>query len=46
MVLKVENLSFSYGKKEIFKNLSLSLESGETLGILGRNGIGKSTLLK
>lgn len=46
MVLKVENLSFSYDKKEILRNLNFSLNSGETLGILGKNGIGKSTFLK
>lgn len=46
MVLRIENLSFYYGKKEILKNLNFSLNSGETLGILGRNGIGKSTFLK
>ncbi|MBE9819090.1 ABC transporter ATP-binding protein [Campylobacter concisus] len=46
MVLSVENLSFSYGAKQILQNLSLSLKSGETLAILGPNGIGKSTFLK
>ena len=46
MVLSVENLSFSYERKQILQNLSLSLKSGETLAILGPNGIGKSTFLK
>ena len=46
MVLSVENLSFSYECKQILQNLSLSLKSGETLAILGPNGIGKSTFLK
>ena len=46
MVLSVENLSFSYERKQILQNLSLDLKSGETLAILGPNGIGKSTFLK
>ena len=40
MVLSVENLSFSYERRQILQNLSLSLKSGETLAILGPNGIG------
>ncbi len=47
--LTVENLSFSYrsGKKsaEILKNVSFVLKEGEILSILGKSGIGKSTLL-
>ena len=46
MVLSVENLSFSYERKQILQNLNLSLKSGETFAILGPNGIGKSTFLK
>lgn len=44
-LLTVENLSVSYGEKEIFKNLSFSLAEGEILAITGRSGIGKSTVL-
>ena len=44
--MKVEKLCFSYGKKEILKNVNLSLENGRFVGILGPNGCGKSTLLK
>ena len=46
MVLSIENLSFSYERKQILQKLSLDLKSGETLAILGPNGIGKSTFLK
>ena len=44
--MKVEKLCFSYGKKEILKNVNLSLKNGRFVGILGPNGCGKSTLLK
>jgi branched-chain amino acid transport system ATP-binding protein len=45
-VLKIENLESGYGKLTVFRDLSLALDSGETVGILGVNGAGKSTLLR
>lgn len=44
-MLQVKNLSVSYGKRDILKNLSFSLSKGETLSIIGPSGCGKSTLL-
>jgi len=42
-----ENVSFSYlGKKDNLKNVSFSLKKGETLGIIGATGSGKSTILR
>lgn len=42
-----ENVSFSYiGKKDNLKNISFSLKKGETLGIIGATGSGKSTILR
>ncbi len=41
----INNISKSYGKKEILHDISISAESGEAIGILGTNGSGKSTLL-
>jgi ABC-type multidrug transport system ATPase subunit len=45
-LLKVTNLNKSYGKKAILKNINLDCKVGEIIGIFGRNGTGKSTLLK
>jgi len=45
-MLKVDNLNFSYGEREILKNLTLEVKKGDFLGILGANGAGKSTFFK
>ena len=44
-LLKSINLSFSYGKRLVLKNINLTFESSEVVGIIGPNGAGKSTLL-
>ena len=44
--IKVENLSFSYGTKQVLKDVNLSAGEGEFLSILGSNGVGKSTLFR
>ena len=46
MSVVVKGLNFTYGSKEILKDIDLSAENGEFIGILGPNGCGKSTLLK
>ena len=45
-MIKIENLSFSYGKKKLFKDLEVQLTTGNIYGLLGKNGAGKTTLLK
>lgn len=44
-VLKLEDISFAYDKKPIFKNLNLEFEKGKVYAIVGRSGTGKTTLL-
>lgn len=46
MTLEIKNLSKKFGKVEILKNVNLKLESGKIYGFVGRNGSGKSVLLK
>ncbi|MFV3408060.1 ATP-binding cassette domain-containing protein [Bdellovibrio bacteriovorus] len=46
MILEVENVECGYGDKVILKDVTLRLERGNHLGIVGLNGAGKSTLLK
>jgi ATP-binding cassette subfamily F protein 3 len=45
-VLKVQNLSISFLGKEIFDDLNFIINSGEKIGLIGRNGCGKTTLFK
>ena len=45
-VLRVEDLSFSYGEGDLIKNLSFLIRKGERTMFLGPNGCGKSTLMK
>lgn len=45
-MINIQNLHFSYRKKMVFDALSLEFHPGHVYGLLGRNGTGKSTLLK
>lgn len=46
MSLRVDGLEVSIGANQVCRDLSFTLESAQSLAILGRNGVGKSTLLK
>ncbi|MFV8800963.1 ABC transporter ATP-binding protein [Yersinia sp. LJYL362] len=46
MSIAAENITWRVGKKTIVNNVSLSASSGETVGLLGPNGCGKSSLLR
>ncbi len=45
-VIKVENLSKSFGSLEVIKDISFTVHKGDILGIIGPSGSGKSTLLR
>ena len=45
-ILKITNLSKSFGTNEMLKGINLSLKEGQILSILGESGCGKSTLLR
>src|SRR5699024_12704278 len=46
MILKVDNIHTYYGESHALQGVSLSIEEGETVCLLGRNGAGKSTTLR
>jgi len=45
-ILKIGNLGFSYEDKKVLNNVSFNLFKGETLGLIGESGSGKSTIAK
>lgn len=45
-MLRIQDVSKSYGKQVLFEGASLQMLPGERLGLIGRNGFGKSTLLR
>lgn len=46
MVIEINNLSYSINKKQILKNITLKVEKGAICGLIGNNGVGKTTLIK
>ena len=45
-MIEIRNLNFSYKKTPVFTNINLSFPQGSIYGLLGENGVGKTTLLK
>jgi urea transport system ATP-binding protein len=45
-MLAIENLSFSYGMVQALRNITLSASPGRVTCVMGRNGVGKTTLMK
>jgi len=45
-ILSLENVSKNFGVRPLFENVSLGLEPGDKIGIIGTNGAGKTTLLR
>ncbi len=46
LMLKVSNLNVYYGESHILRNVDMSIPSGQMVCLIGRNGVGKTTLLK
>ena len=45
-MIKIEDLTVAFGRREVVKHVSLDLRDGEILGVVGESGSGKSTLFK
>ena len=45
-IISIENVSFAYNKENVLKDITLSIDEGDFVGIVGCNGSGKSTLMK
>jgi osmoprotectant transport system ATP-binding protein len=45
-MIAFDNVTFTRGTREVFRNLTFTVDPGETLALVGRSGVGKSTVLK
>lgn len=45
-LLEIKDLNKSFDNKEILKDINLSIQNGKIIGLLGKNGVGKTTLIK
>ena len=44
-MVEVKNLKMSYGKREVLRDISFQIGDGKIVGLLGKNGAGKSTIM-
>ncbi|MCH7830611.1 MAG: ATP-binding cassette domain-containing protein [Proteobacteria bacterium] len=45
-VVRARNVSYSYGDEDVIKNFSINIVRGQRIGLIGNNGVGKTTLLR
>ena len=45
-ILEIKNVNKSFGKNQILYDINLTIPKGKIVGLLGKNGTGKSTLIK
>jgi len=45
-MLTIQNLSFSYGSVQALRNVNMTMQTGKVTCVMGRNGVGKTTLMK
>lgn len=45
-MIEIQNLKKSFGKLNVLKDINLTINDGEIFGIVGKSGVGKSTLLR
>ena len=45
-LLQLKNVCKNYGDKEVLKDINLTIPRGKIIGLLGKNGTGKTTLIK
>src|SRR5699024_11433581 len=46
ILLQTQNITKNFGTKKLFSNVSFEIQDNSRIGLVGRNGVGKSTLLK
>ncbi|WP_394708401.1 phosphonate ABC transporter ATP-binding protein [uncultured Desulfuromusa sp.] len=46
MVIDIEDLNKTFGKKQVLKNINIKIRAGEMVGLIGASGSGKSTLIR